>query len=71
MGIKYRIPSKANAVNPEKYPKLKPFRWTVERTICWINNFRAVKTCWEYNGANYYALCQMACSIILLRMSLR
>jgi hypothetical protein len=43
-GIKYRIPMKSNAIKRERYSKLKPFRWTVERTISWIHNFRAVKT---------------------------
>lgn len=69
--ISYRIPSKINAINPERYRKLKPFRWTVERTFAWLNDFKAIKTCWEFKGDNYFALCKLACSIILLRMSLR
>ncbi len=68
--ISYRIPSKSNAINPERYAKLKPFRWTVERTFTWLNDFKAIKTYWEFYGKNYFALCKLACSIILIRMSL-
>ncbi|EMY77106.1 transposase DDE domain protein [Leptospira weilii serovar Ranarum str. ICFT] len=41
--IQYRIPNKTNAKNPVFIPKLKPFRWIVERTFAWFNAFRAVK----------------------------
>ncbi|WP_157435561.1 IS5 family transposase [Leptospira santarosai] len=66
--IRYRIPNKANTVCPEFIPKLKPFRWTVERTFAWLNAFRAVKTCWEYKIENYIAFLKLSCAIILLRM---
>ncbi|EKR24629.1 transposase [Leptospira interrogans serovar Bataviae] len=66
--IRYRIPNKTNTKNPEFIPKLKPFRWTVERTFAWLNAFRAVKTCWEYKIQNYSAFFKLACAIILLRI---
>lgn len=70
-GIKYRIPTKKNARVKRKYTKLKPFHWIVERTISWLNAFRAVRTCWEFKEENYYALCQLACSVILFRMAMQ
>jgi hypothetical protein len=56
--IQYRIPSKKNSKEIRKFPKLKPFRWTVERTIAWLNAFRAIRTCWEYKESNYMAFCR-------------
>ncbi|EMY76936.1 transposase, IS4 family [Leptospira weilii serovar Ranarum str. ICFT] len=53
--IQYRIPNKTNAKNPVFIPKLKPFRWIVERTFAWFNAFRAVKTRWEFKIENYSA----------------
>ncbi|WP_198285342.1 IS5-like element IS1502 family transposase [Leptospira interrogans] len=67
--IRYRIPNKKNAKNPEWIAPLNPFRWTVERTFAWVNAFRAVKTCWEFKLKNYTALFQIAFAIILFRMS--
>ncbi|WP_196218952.1 IS5 family transposase [Leptospira santarosai] len=67
--IRYRIPNKINAKNPESISSLKPFRWTVERTFAWLNAFRAVKTCWEHKIENYNAIFKLSCAIILLRMS--
>ncbi|UOG48862.1 IS5 family transposase [Leptospira noguchii] len=66
--IQYRIPNKTNAKNPVFIPKLKPFRWIVERTFAWLNAFRAVKTRWEFKIENYSAFFKLACAIILFRM---
>lgn len=68
-GIKYQIPNKKNAKVKRKISKLKPFRWVVERSIAWLNAFRAVRTCWEIKEENYNALCQLASSVILFRMA--
>lgn len=69
--IQYRIPSKKNSKEKTKFRKLKPFRWTVERSIAWLNAFRAIRTCWEYKESNYLAFCLLACSVILFRMTMR
>ncbi|EPG64629.1 transposase, IS4 family [Leptospira wolffii serovar Khorat str. Khorat-H2] len=69
MNVRYRIPNKTDAKQPESIPKLKPFRWTVERTIAWINAFRALKTKWEVKIENYSALFKLACAFILWRMT--
>ncbi|AXR69750.1 hypothetical protein DPV73_07225 [Leptospira mayottensis] len=69
--IRYRIPNKKNAKNPERIVPLKPFRWTVERTFAWFNTFRGIKTCWEFKLENYTALFQLAFAFILFRMARR
>ncbi|EMO10146.1 transposase, IS4 family [Leptospira borgpetersenii str. Noumea 25] len=69
--IRYRIPNKKNAKNPERIVPLKPFRWTVERTFAWFNAFRGIKTCWEFKLENYTALFQLAFAFILFRMARR
>lgn len=71
-GIQHRIPQKKNAQKrKKKLRKLKPFRWMVERSIAWLNAFRAVRTCWELKESNYFAMCSLACSVILFRMAAR
>lgn len=70
-GIQHRIPQKKNSQRKKKFRKLKPFRWMVERSIAWLNAFRAVRTCWELKESNYKAICSLACSVILFRMAMR
>ncbi|AVQ10600.1 Transposase, IS4 family [Leptospira santarosai] len=53
--IRYGIPNKKNARNPEWIAPLNPFRRTVKRTFVWFNAFRTIKTCWEFKFENYTA----------------
>jgi len=42
-------------------------RWVVERTIAWLKGFRAIRTRYTCSGANYLALVDFACALILSR----
>ena len=42
-------------------------RWKVERLFAWLYNFRRLVVRYEYHAANYVALVQLACVVILLR----
>ncbi|SMF96586.1 Transposase DDE domain-containing protein [Methylomagnum ishizawai] len=42
-------------------------RWVVERTFAWLKGFRAIRTRYTCRGANYLALLQFACALILER----
>lgn len=45
-------------------------RWTVERTISWLQNFRRLCIRWERSRALYHGLLQLTCSILLIRVVL-
>ena len=49
----------------------KPRRWVVERTNSWHNRFRGLLIRWERQGANYLAMCQLACAIIAFQQAIR
>ena len=42
-------------------------RWTVERTIAWLHNFRRVVTRWERYAYLYDGFIQLACLLIILK----
>jgi transposase len=42
-------------------------RWKVERLFAWLHNFRRLVTRWEYHEANFLAMLQLGCLVILLR----
>jgi transposase len=42
-------------------------RWTVERTIAWLHNFRRVVTRWEYHDHLFAGFVQLACLVIILK----
>jgi transposase len=42
-------------------------RWKIERLFAWLHNFRRLVTRWEYNEANYLAMLQLGCLMILAR----
>lgn len=46
----------------------KARRWVVERTHSWLNRFRKLLIRWEKKSANYLALMQFACVIIVYRL---
>ena len=41
-------------------------RWVVERFFAWLHNSRRMVTRWEYHAANFLAMLQLACALILL-----
>jgi transposase len=42
-------------------------RWKIERLFAWLHNFRRLVSRWEYHEANFLAMLQLGCLIILLR----
>jgi transposase len=42
-------------------------RWKIERLFAWLHNFRRLVTRWEYHEANFLAMVQLGCLVILLR----
>jgi len=42
-------------------------RWKIERLFAWLHNYRRLVTRWEYNEANYLAMVQLGCLVILMR----
>jgi len=42
-------------------------RWTIERTIAWLGNYRRVLIRWEHNVRHYLAFVHVACLMIVLR----
>jgi len=42
-------------------------RWKIERLFAWLHNFRRLVTRWEYKEANYLAMLQLGCLMILTR----
>ncbi len=43
-------------------------RWVLERTNSWHNRFRKLRIRYEKKSANYRALSQFACSLIVYRL---
>jgi len=41
-------------------------RWTIERTIAWLQNWRRVTTRWDRSVRIYQAFIQIACAMITL-----
>jgi IS5 family transposase len=44
-------------------------RWVVERTGSWHNRFRKLLIRWEKKARNYLALTQLACCLIIYRLT--
>lgn len=67
LGVKAIIPKRGKFKKTGKPISLGKFRWVVERTHSWINDFRKLKTRWEKKSKNFIGLIQIACSIITFR----
>jgi len=65
-GYSYRISNNKRRGKITQEVRMK-FRWTVERTLSWINRFRRLLIRWDKAHHNYLALLQFACQIIVLR----
>ncbi|MBK9126256.1 MAG: transposase [Phycisphaerales bacterium] len=46
-------------------------RWTVERTIAWIQNYRRLCIRWEKSSALFSGFLHMTCTLLLLSQVLR
>jgi transposase len=42
-------------------------RWKVERLFAWLKNYRRISSRWERHAANFLAMVQLGCALILLR----
>lgn len=45
----------------------KPRRWVVERTIGWLNRYRAILVRYDKKAENYLGLTQLACALLWWR----
>lgn len=43
------------------------FRWKVEASHSWLNNFRSLKTCWTKAKETFIALLQLGAAVVLFR----
>jgi transposase len=43
------------------------FRWKVEASHSWLNNFRSLKTCWTKTKEAFVAFLQLGASVVLFR----
>ena len=70
-GVELIAPHKSNRVKSttqdgrvlRRYKK----RWRVERLFAWLGNFRRLVVRYEYHLANFLAMVQLGCIVILLR----
>jgi transposase len=70
-GVELIAPHKSNRVKSttqdgrvlRRYKK----RWRVERFFAWLQNFRRLVVRYEYHLANFLAMVQLGCIVILLR----
>lgn len=46
-------------------------RWKVERFFSWLQSYRHIVTRYDYHADNYFAMIQLACSMIYLNLILR
>ncbi len=70
-GIDLIVPHKRNRVRPPTQDgrKLRRYRrrWTIERTIAWLGNFRRLVVRWDRSPAIYQAFFHIACFMIVSR----
>ena len=70
-GVELIAPHRSNRRKPKSQDgrALRRYRrrWKVERFFAWLHNFRRLVTRWEYYEANFLAMVQLGCLVILLR----
>jgi putative transposase len=66
LGMKPHIKSRGQEVEEKKKGKSAK-RWSVERTMSWINQYRRLKTRWEKKARNYEALCHFAFAVMAFK----
>jgi transposase len=72
MGVELIAPHRCNRLAKNKTQDGRPLRrfgrrWTVERTIGWIQNFRRLCIRWEKSTSLFQGFLHVACTILLLR----
>jgi transposase len=63
------IRHRGETVPPRDGRSHQPKRWVVERTGSWLNRFRRLLIRWEKKARNYLALTQLACCLIIYRLT--
>ena len=71
-GIELIAPHRSNRLPENKTQDGQPLRrykrrWTVERTIAWLHNFRRLCIRWERSAALFQAFLHFSCTLLLLR----
>jgi transposase len=70
-GIRLIAPHKSNRCRQQTQDgrELRRYcrRWKIERLFAWLHNFRRLVNRWEYTEANYLAMVQLGCLMILAR----
>lgn len=64
----YCLYAATNVRRNRSMKKINPnFRWKVEASHSWLNNFRSLKTCWTKTKNAFVALLQLGASVLLFR----
>lgn len=42
-------------------------RWTAERTIAWLQNYRRLRIRWEKSTVAFHGFLHLACSLLLMK----
>ncbi len=63
--IRRRGETPPDCAEPRQHPAR---RWVVERTIAWLQGFRALLVRYEVYAENYLGLLQFACALVLTRV---
>ena len=74
-GIELIAPHRSNRLPKNKTQDGRPLRrykrrWTVERTIAWLHNFRRLCIRWERSSLLFQAFLHFSCTLLLLRQVL-
>lgn len=74
-GIELIAPHRSNRLPENKTQDGRPLRrykrrWTVERTIAWLHNYRRLCIRWEKSAALFQAFLHFSCTLLLLRQVL-
>jgi transposase len=68
LGVDMIAPNRSNRSQTQDKRKLPRYRnrWTVERTIAWLQHFRRLCIRWEKSTAMFQGMLHLGCSILLI-----
>jgi transposase len=74
-GVEMIAPHRSNRKPETKTQDVRPLRrygrrWTVERTIAWLQHYRRICIRWEKSAAAFQALVHLSCSMLLIKQVL-
>jgi transposase len=71
-GVEMIAPNRSNRAQTQDGRPLRRYkrRWTVERTIAWLQHYRRLCIRWEKSTAMFQGLLHLSCSILLLKQVL-